>query len=68
MMPFLARKQAGAARFASSFAPKTAGGIALRNFVTRLLRVPVLAETFIGREMRDDITIPDYGVHRDKSG
>ncbi len=61
LMPFLRRKQESAARFASSFAPGTALGIATRNLVTRLLRVPVLADFFIGRDLRDDIELPDYG-------
>ena len=37
-MPFLKRKQQSAAKFASSFAPKTAFGITFRNLVTRLMR------------------------------
>ncbi len=60
MMPFLARKQESAAKFASSFAPKTAFGIQFRNLVTRLLRIPLLADFFLGRSLRDDITLPDY--------
>lgn len=62
MMPFLERKQNSSARFASSFAPKTAAGIAFRNMVTRLFRLPFLADFFIGRDLRDDIEIPDYGL------
>lgn len=61
LMPFLRRKQASAARFASSFAPKTGFGIAFRNLITRLLRVPFVADFFVGRGLRDDITLPDYG-------
>ncbi len=60
MMPFLKRKQESAAKFASSFAPKSAFGIAFRNLVTRLLRVPFIADFFIGRDLRDDIDLPDY--------
>ena len=48
MMPFLKRKQESAAKFASSFAPKSAFGITFRNLVTRLLRVPFIAD-FIHR-------------------
>jgi hypothetical protein len=59
-MPFLRSKQNAAARFASSFAPKTAFGIAFRNSVTRLLRVPLIADFFIGRDLRDNVAIPDY--------
>ncbi len=61
MMPFLKRKQASAVKFASSFAPKSAFGITVRNLVTRLLRIPFVAELFIGRDLRDDIKLPDYG-------
>ncbi len=61
MMPFLERKQQLAAKFASSFAPKTALGITVRNLVTRLLRLPYLADFLFGLALRDDIEIPDYG-------
>ncbi len=61
MMPFLKRKQALAAKFASSFAPKTALGITVRNLVTRLLRLPFLANFLFGLALRDDVKIPDYG-------
>lgn len=64
LMPFLRRKQASAATFASSFAPKTSFGITFRNVVTKLMRVPSIAELFIGRELRDDIELPDYGFAR----
>ena len=60
MMPFLQRKQASAAKFASSFAPETAFGVAFHNFVTRLLQIPSFANFFISRILRDDITLPDY--------
>jgi 2-polyprenyl-6-methoxyphenol hydroxylase-like FAD-dependent oxidoreductase len=64
LMPFLRRKQASAATFASSFTPKTSCGITFRNVVTTLMRVPSIAERFIGRELRDDIELPDYGFAR----
>ncbi len=64
LMPFLRRKQAAAATFASSFAPKTSFGMAFRDVVTKLMRVPSIAELFIGRELRDDIELPDYGFAR----
>jgi len=67
MMPFLAVKQASAAKFASSFAPKTAVGITIRNFVTRLLRVPVVADYFIGRDLRDDVDLPGYAFPNARS-
>ena len=61
MMPFLKRKQESAAKFASSFCPKSALGITFRNVVTVLLRLPMVADFFIGPDLRDDIKLPDYG-------
>jgi 2-polyprenyl-6-methoxyphenol hydroxylase-like FAD-dependent oxidoreductase len=61
MMPFLRRKQEWTLKFSSSFAPKTAFGITFRNLVTRLLRLPFLVHFLLGRELRDEIKIPDYG-------
>lgn len=60
MMEFLERKQESAARFGSTFAPKTALGITVRNLLTGLLRIPYFADYFIGRNLRDDISLPDY--------
>lgn len=60
LMPFLRKKQQSAARLASSFAPRTALGITFRNVVIDLLRVPFIAEYFIGRDLRDDIELPEY--------
>ena len=67
MMPFLKHKQESAVKFASSFAPKTALGITFRNTVTRLLRIPFIANFFIGRAVRDDIELPDYEFCRTNS-
>jgi 2-polyprenyl-6-methoxyphenol hydroxylase-like FAD-dependent oxidoreductase len=61
MMPFVRRKQTSAAKFASAFAPRTALGITFRNLVTRLFRLPFIVEFFIGRELRDEIKLPEYG-------
>ena len=62
LTPLLKRKQKSAARFASSFAPKTAMGIAFRSLVTRLMGwLPFVVEFFVGREMRDQVELPDYG-------
>ena len=64
LRPLLRTKQAAAKSFAASFAPRTAFGIALRNGVTKLMRIPALATFLAGRALRDDITLPDY----DKGG
>ena len=61
MMPLLKRKQESAVKFASSFAPKSAFGITFRNLVTRLLWIPFVADVFIGRDLHDDVKLPDYG-------
>jgi len=61
MMPFLKRKQKLAAKYASSFAPKTAFGITLRNLVMRLLRLPFVLEILLGSEFLNEIDLPDYG-------
>jgi 2-polyprenyl-6-methoxyphenol hydroxylase-like FAD-dependent oxidoreductase len=60
LMPFVQMKQASAAQFASSFAPRTAFGVTVRNWATRLMAIPGVASLLIGRSLRDDITLPDY--------
>lgn len=58
--PFLADKQKAAAAFASSFAPKTALGVALRNFVTNMMGVPMIADLALGRSLKDAFALPAY--------
>lgn len=57
---FLRGKQRAAERFAGSFAPRTEFGLWFRNRVTELLRVPLIAEVAMGRDLRDAIELPDY--------
>lgn len=59
--PFIAQKQAAAARFAGSFAPRTSLGIYLRNQVTRLMSLPFVADWAMGGLLRDRLALPDYG-------
>jgi 2-polyprenyl-6-methoxyphenol hydroxylase-like FAD-dependent oxidoreductase len=61
MMPFLKHKQESVVKFASSFAPKSGFAITFRDNVSRLLRIPFIANYVIGRELHDDIKIPNYG-------
>jgi 2-polyprenyl-6-methoxyphenol hydroxylase-like FAD-dependent oxidoreductase len=61
LMPFVRKKQASAAKLASSIAPKTSFGISFRNTVTKLMRVPFVADYVVGRSLRDEIELPDYG-------
>ena len=60
LLPFLRKKQQAAAAFASSFAPASGLGIALRNLATRLMGIPFFAERLMGHMLRDDIELPDY--------
>ena len=64
LMPFLQKKQQTAEKFAPAFAPRTSFGIAFRNVVTLLLRVPLVADWVIGRDLRDEIVLPDYDLSR----
>ncbi|HEX4412661.1 MAG TPA: FAD-binding domain [Lacipirellulaceae bacterium] len=66
LMPFLKRKQESAAKFASAFAPKTAFGLWFRDLVTRLFRIPFVADYFVGRDLRDEFKLPDYGFQLDE--
>lgn len=68
LMPFLKGKQEAAARFATSFAPRTAIGLAFRSVVARLLSIPLVAGHFIGRNLRDDFTLPEYGFPPEHRG
>ena len=61
LMPILKRKQRSVVKSGSSIAPKTALGIAFRNLVVRLMRLPFVVDFFIGRELRDQVELPDYG-------
>ncbi|HEX7029914.1 MAG TPA: FAD-binding domain [Gammaproteobacteria bacterium] len=59
--PFIAKKQQAAEKFAGAFAPRTAVGLFFRNQVTRLLDIPWIADLAIGRDLKDNIALPDYG-------
>ena len=62
LMPFLKRKQLSVAKTAASLAPKTALGIRFRNLAVRLVRrLPFVMDFFIGRQLRDQVQLPDYG-------
>ncbi|AYG61808.1 FAD-binding domain [Rhizobium jaguaris] len=60
MMPLLENKQKTAARFASYFVPKTHFRITLRNRLTSLIDLPLMANLLLGRQMRDDFRLPHY--------
>ena len=58
--PFMLAKQNAAEKFASSFAPKTRWGLALRNQVTKALGIPFVAKRLMGSSLLDRIDLPDY--------
>ncbi len=64
LMSFLRKKQQSAEKFSSAFAPKTSFGIALRDVITQLMRIPGVAELVIGRDLRDEIVLPVYSASR----
>lgn len=61
MMPFLRKKQRSARKYAAAFAPETNLGLKIRNVGLQLLRVPVVADYLVSRDLRDDIELPNYG-------
>ncbi len=61
MHPFVASKQAGAARFVGFFATRTKFGLWLRNIVMRAMNVgPVLR--LVAGDIRDDLELPQYAI------
>lgn len=60
MMPYLRGKQEAALRLAPTFAPKSNTNISMRNLVTRLFRISFVVDFFIGRDLRNEIKLPDY--------
>jgi 2-polyprenyl-6-methoxyphenol hydroxylase-like FAD-dependent oxidoreductase len=64
MMPLLRQKQESAKKFASTFAPASTLGIAVRNLAVTFLRIPVMADFLVGRDLRDDIELPHYAWGR----
>lgn len=60
LRPFVEGKQKSAANFASFFAPQTAFGLWLRNQATKAFAIPGIADLLVGRDLRDDIDLPDY--------
>ncbi|HMM91213.1 FAD-binding domain [Bradyrhizobium sp.] len=57
---YISAKQQGAERFASAFAPTTAGGLWFRNQVIRAFAIPGLARIAVGRDIADTLRLPDY--------
>ncbi len=60
LRPLIARKQKAARQFAQSFAPRTETGLVVRNWVTKAMAIPWVADMAIGASLRDDFELPDY--------
>jgi len=58
---FIDGKQKSAREFASSFTPRTALGVWLRNQATKLMAIPGVPGLLVGAQMRDDFVLPDFG-------
>ncbi len=57
---FIEAKQQSAYDSASAFAPRTRTGLWFRNFISKLLSIPVVANYYIGRQLQDDFDLPEY--------
>ena len=58
--PFVLGKQKAALRFAGTFAPKSKAALFLRNQIMNLLRVNWIADLTVGRDLNDNIALPEY--------
>ncbi len=57
---FVEKKQRGAERFASAFAPKTRLGLFFRNQIIKMAAIPRFARLTFGRDIIDTLELPDY--------
>lgn len=58
--PFILTKQKAALRFAGAFAPKSRFGLFVRNQIFNLMAIPWVADLAAGRDLSDNIALPDY--------
>jgi len=58
--PFVLQKQRSALRFAGTFAPKSKFSMFFRNEVMNLMRIPFIADWAAGRQLADDLVLPEY--------
>ncbi len=59
--PFVLNKQKAALRFAGAFAPRSKLALFLRNRIFNLMAIPWIADITVGRDLADNIALPDYG-------
>jgi len=60
LRPFIERQQENAARFASSFTPRTALGLSFRNTVLNLMRIGPLGAWYARRAFANEFDLPTY--------
>ncbi len=61
---FMVEKQNAAAKFATSFTPKTRWGLFLRNQITKAFAIPFVAKWALGSTLLDRIELPDYSAEK----
>jgi 2-polyprenyl-6-methoxyphenol hydroxylase-like FAD-dependent oxidoreductase len=59
--PFVLNKQKAALRFAGAFAPRSKLALFLRNRIFNLMAIPWIADIAVGRDLADNLALPDYG-------
>ncbi|MGH7073216.1 MAG: FAD-binding domain [Stellaceae bacterium] len=64
LRPFIMGKLKAAERFAGAFAPKTRRGLLIRNYVTRAMALPFMAEWTLGSSLLDRLDLPRYVSRR----
>ncbi len=65
--PFIERKQRVARAFASSFAPRTNFGLAVRDAAVHLMKLPLLGTWMARRMFADDFALPESAVRGEAS-
>ncbi len=58
----VARKQKHAEGLVASFVPRTALGVRVRDYATLLMRLPVFPRILMGRYVKDEMALPEYGI------
>jgi 2-polyprenyl-6-methoxyphenol hydroxylase-like FAD-dependent oxidoreductase len=58
--PYVFQKQKSALRLAGTFVPKSQFSMFLRNQVMNLMKIPLIADLAAGRELADNLTLPEY--------
>jgi 2-polyprenyl-6-methoxyphenol hydroxylase-like FAD-dependent oxidoreductase len=60
LRPFIEEKQKAAERFAGALVPKTRFGLFLRNQISKVFGVRLVADLVLGRGLVDRLALPEY--------